>query len=47
MKIIAPKITGILKRFEYSTENCLWNPKNLIMVRIAPDLLTPGISARH
>ena len=47
IKIIAPIITGILKRFEYSTENCLWKPKNLIMVKIAPDLLTPGISARH
>ena len=23
IKIIAPIITGILKRFEYSTENCL------------------------
>ena len=47
IKTIAPIITGILKRFEYSTENCLWNPKNLIMVKIAPDLLTPGISAKH
>ena len=40
-------ITGILKRFEYSTENCRWKPKNLITVKTAPDLLTPGISAAH
>ena len=47
IKTTAPIITGILKRFEYSTANCLWNPKNRIMVKIAPDLLTPGIRARH
>ena len=46
-KVIAPVITGILRRFEYLTANFLWNPKNLITVRIEPDLLTPGIIAIH
>ena len=43
--MVAPLIAGILKKFENLTESDLVNPKNLITVSTAPDLLIPGIIA--
>ena len=44
--MVAPLIAGILKKFENLTESDLVNPKNLIIVSTAPDLLIPGIIAK-
>ena len=47
MKIVAAKITGILKRFEKKTAKFLLYPKKRRKIIIEPDLLTPGINAKH
>ena len=47
MKIVAAKITGILKRFEKKTAKFLLYPEKRRKIIIEPDLLTPGINARH
>ena len=46
-KIVAAKITGILRRFEKKTVKFLLNPKKRRKIIMEPDLLTPGINARH
>tara|TARA_A100001011_G_scaffold351768_1_gene392102 strand:+ start:7750 stop:7893 length:144 start_codon:yes stop_codon:yes gene_type:complete len=47
MKVVAAKITGILKRFEKKTVKSLLNPKKRRKIITEPDLLTPGIKAKH
>ena len=47
MKVVAAKITGILKRFEKKTVKFLLYPKKRRKIIIEPDLLTPGINAKH
>ena len=47
IKLVAPIITGMLKRFEYLTVKFLLNPNERRAIILAPALLTPGIKARH
>ena len=47
IKTVAPSITGILKRLEYLTVKFLLKPNERRAIIIAPDLLTPGIKAKH
>ena len=44
---VAAKITGILKRFEKKTTKFLLYPKKRRKIIMEPDLLTPGINAKH
>tara|TARA_B100000989_G_scaffold294086_1_gene272482 strand:- start:1679 stop:1882 length:204 start_codon:yes stop_codon:yes gene_type:complete len=39
-------MAGMLNKFENLTESDLVNPKNLIIVKTAPERLNPGIIAK-